>query len=279
MSGSSSPTPAACDSTRLRCRVFSSFIRNALLRQPTETGVHAVDRRPEASACSTSVRALRRRPRRRHQSTSALAGRSAISAIADNPRLPGTIVIFVHAWLRPNLRHVFALCSTCAARRRALAFEGRAYLVSARSWAVVAQLVRAPDCGSGGRWFEPTRLYHSNSLEPRVVDTAAKSAALRRNFYACAFSASAEETPIKENSGPFGASLYLQSRDLHFGLQVRVGSLCLPVERRSNFLLSRKLTAKNTGKIFDSRCPELREALENPCAAGTWEHFRAVRTA
>src|ERR1700761_7220776 len=26
--------------------------------------------------------------------------------------------------------------------------------------AVVAQLVRAPDCGSGGRWFEPTQLYH-----------------------------------------------------------------------------------------------------------------------
>src|SRR5438045_7715163 len=26
--------------------------------------------------------------------------------------------------------------------------------------AVVAQLVRAPDCGSGGRWFKPTQLYH-----------------------------------------------------------------------------------------------------------------------
>ena len=25
--------------------------------------------------------------------------------------------------------------------------------------AVVAQLVRAPDCGSGGRWFKPTQLY------------------------------------------------------------------------------------------------------------------------
>src|SRR6476659_1017114 len=30
--------------------------------------------------------------------------------------------------------------------------------------AVVAQLVRAPDCGSGGRWFDPTRLYHSISI-------------------------------------------------------------------------------------------------------------------
>jgi hypothetical protein len=26
--------------------------------------------------------------------------------------------------------------------------------------AVVAQLVRAPVCGTGGRWFEPTQLYH-----------------------------------------------------------------------------------------------------------------------
>jgi hypothetical protein len=32
--------------------------------------------------------------------------------------------------------------------------------------AVVAQLVRAPVCGTGGRWFEPTQLYHKiNSLE------------------------------------------------------------------------------------------------------------------
>src|SRR6185437_3070598 len=28
--------------------------------------------------------------------------------------------------------------------------------------AVVAQLVRAPDCGSGGRWFESTQLYQSD---------------------------------------------------------------------------------------------------------------------
>jgi hypothetical protein len=29
-----------------------------------------------------------------------------------------------------------------------------------RIFAAVAQLVRAPDCGSGGRWFESTQLYH-----------------------------------------------------------------------------------------------------------------------
>ena len=30
-----------------------------------------------------------------------------------------------------------------------------------RACAAVAQLVRAPVCGTGGRWFEPTQLYHS----------------------------------------------------------------------------------------------------------------------
>src|SRR5215216_1056249 len=29
-------------------------------------------------------------------------------------------------------------------------------------YAVVAQLVRAPVCGTGGRWFEPTQLYQQN---------------------------------------------------------------------------------------------------------------------
>src|SRR5450756_1634435 len=45
--------------------------------------------------------------------------------------------------------------------------SGALHLVSARFgpfWgrhqdAVVAQLVRAPVCGTGGRWFEPTQLY------------------------------------------------------------------------------------------------------------------------
>ena len=32
--------------------------------------------------------------------------------------------------------------------------------------AVVAQLVRAPVCGTGGRWFEPTQLYQQiNDLD------------------------------------------------------------------------------------------------------------------
>ena len=33
---------------------------------------------------------------------------------------------------------------------------------AARKDAVVAQLVRAPVCGTGGRWFEPTQLYQQN---------------------------------------------------------------------------------------------------------------------
>jgi hypothetical protein len=35
-------------------------------------------------------------------------------------------------------------------------------LGSRRHRAAVAQLVRAPDCGSGGRWFESTQLYQQN---------------------------------------------------------------------------------------------------------------------
>ncbi len=94
------------------------------------------------------------------------------------------------------------------------------------------------------------QLYHSNSLEPRLVDSVAKSDALRRNFYACAFSAAAEETPIRENSAAFGASLYLQSGDLHFGLQVRVGSLCLAV---------------GAARTFCSRAPDMAPRTEWGC--------------
>jgi hypothetical protein len=53
--------------------------------------------------------------------------------------------------------------------------SGALHLVSARFGdpffgadkdAVVAQLVRAPVCGTGGRWFEPTQLYHEiNDLQ------------------------------------------------------------------------------------------------------------------
>src|SRR2546423_5685515 len=37
---------------------------------------------------------------------------------------------------------------------------GAPFLRGRQSDAVVAQLVRAPVCGTGGRWFEPTQLYH-----------------------------------------------------------------------------------------------------------------------
>src|SRR5689334_11375972 len=36
----------------------------------------------------------------------------------------------------------------------------------ARARAAVAQLVRAPDCGSGGRWFESTQLYQVSLVQP-----------------------------------------------------------------------------------------------------------------
>jgi hypothetical protein len=38
---------------------------------------------------------------------------------------------------------------------------GTPFLAPARD-AVVAQLVRAPVCGTGGRWFEPTQLYQQD---------------------------------------------------------------------------------------------------------------------
>lgn len=38
-------------------------------------------------------------------------------------------------------------------------FAPLARLFAARACAAVAQLVRAPVCGTGGRWFEPTQLY------------------------------------------------------------------------------------------------------------------------
>src|SRR5262245_64205576 len=41
--------------------------------------------------------------------------------------------------------------------------------------AVVAQLVRAPVCGTGGRWFEPTQLYQINQSVIVLLE-------LRRDF-------------------------------------------------------------------------------------------------
>jgi hypothetical protein len=95
--------------------------------------------------------------------------------------------------------------------------------------AVVAQLVRAPDCGSGGRWFDPTRLYQSNLTEPQSSNRYAKTAALGLNFARRVFTIDDEETLIRENSAPFAASLYLQSGDLHFTPQARVGVCAQPV--------------------------------------------------
>ena len=48
---------------------------------------------------------------------------------------------------------------------RGLAHSFRPLAARPARCAVVAQLVRAPDCGSGGRWFKPTQLYHSKSSE------------------------------------------------------------------------------------------------------------------
>ena len=48
-------------------------------------------------------------------------------------------------------------------------------------YAVVAQLVRAPDCGSGGRWFEPTQLYQSRA-KPRTANAVSLPDFSKRQF-------------------------------------------------------------------------------------------------
>ena len=45
--------------------------------------------------------------------------------------------------------------------------------------AVVAQLVRAPDCGSGGRWFDPSQPYHRRAIESCAPGYASLSASMK----------------------------------------------------------------------------------------------------
>ena len=59
-------------------------------------------------------------------------------------------------------------------------------------YAVVAQLVRAPVCGTGGRWFEPTQLYHYRHMLPRSNEPAGFSTAGREFMFAIA-------TPFTQN--------------------------------------------------------------------------------
>jgi hypothetical protein len=65
---------------------------------------------------------------------------------------------------RPGL---LLLCSRNAPHGSPKPCQIRAFLLAfarlpTASRAAVAQLVRAPDCGSGGRWFESTQLYQQN---------------------------------------------------------------------------------------------------------------------
>ena len=46
--------------------------------------------------------------------------------------------------------------------------RGPPFSRASRQDAVVAQLVRAPVCGTGGRWFEPTQLYQQNQSFIRI---------------------------------------------------------------------------------------------------------------
>jgi hypothetical protein len=50
--------------------------------------------------------------------------------------------------------------------------------------AAVAQLVRAPDCGSGGRWFDSTQLYHLKYLKSVTFPCVESAGAVLRTVRA-----------------------------------------------------------------------------------------------
>jgi hypothetical protein len=104
-----------------------------------------------------------------------------------------------------------------------------------------------------------------NSLEPRHLDSVGKSAGLRHNFYARAFSIATEETPIRENSASFAAILHLQTKDLHFTPQIEGRKFVLERPNRSNFCSRAKLTGKIQGRISTPDLPDCPEASETMC--------------
>src|SRR6185312_12061002 len=67
------------------------------------------------------------------------------------------------AWGRSHPNHIAAAISRpCQSRALHLVSARFSRLFPADQDAVVAQLVRAPVCGTGGRWFEPTQLYQAD---------------------------------------------------------------------------------------------------------------------
>ena len=90
--------------------------------------------------------------------------------------------------MRARVRLAWALlrgAASCGASCGNPCQERGLLLVSSRSpgatsvpCAAVAQMVRAPVCGTGGRWFEATQLYHS-SLPFSIADRARGARRLR----------------------------------------------------------------------------------------------------
>src|SRR5437763_6604803 len=70
---------------------------------------------------------------------------------------PGFFAFLVRVWL---CRRSSWPCQTRWLHLVSAPF-GDPFLRGRQSDAVVAQLVRAPVCGTGGRWFEPTQLYQT----------------------------------------------------------------------------------------------------------------------
>ena|ERR1700678_2167598 len=59
-------------------------------------------------------------------------------------------------------------------------------------------------CGSGGRWFEPTQLYHCSSATLNTVGSRREPGAERRHFATSAFLQSTPATPKTGNFAHFG---------------------------------------------------------------------------
>ena len=154
---------------KVALKQFELSRRNSRLRKAAKTGIHAVD---GASGCERgfdmSARTLDTWPcffgKRNGPTVSGEVPPQRERIFAWNDGQLGHAGIHVPAGFRvsPAIPQVhrsrsaapsFLLLPDCSC------FCGRVNLISASRWAAVAQLVRALDCGSRGRWFDPTQLY------------------------------------------------------------------------------------------------------------------------
>ena len=125
--------------------------------------------------------------------------------------------------------------------------------------AVVAQLVRAPVCGTGGRWFEPTQLYqppHSLNCRPNCRDTST---------VVCGFTRACESPAFIHNfcsSSGWGIDDAFPERKFSVWIVAGNGALGLDVACRSQ-----GLHARTGAGLHPRRVPPLqrRNSRCRPC--------------